>query len=212
MKSSNSNNIYSSTKNYQFKTILLGESGVGKTSLLSCYMEEKFKSDRPCTINADFKIKSLKIDESTLVKLTIWDTAGQERYKSLTKHYFKDAHGVILIYDVADRRSFEGLDTWLEEIKNNMLKEEISIILVGNKIDLPFRNVTKEEGEIFAKKNDLLYLETSSKEGVNIEKVFEMITKDIISKRNLFDSYNLSPSESIKAVRGSRINNQVKCC
>ena len=210
MKSSNSN--IQPSNNYQFKIILLGESGVGKTSILSCYMEEKFKSDRPCTINADFKIKSLKIDESTLVKLTIWDTAGQERYKSLTKHYFKDAHGVILIYDVADRRSFEGLDTWLEEIKNNMLKEEISIILVGNKIDLPFRNVTKEEGETFAKKNDLLYLETSSKEGVNIEKVFEMITKDIISKRNLFDSYNLSPSESIKAVRGSRINNQVKCC
>ena len=209
MNSSNSN-IHPSN-NYQFKIILLGESGVGKTSILSCYMEEKFKSDRPCTINADFKIKSLKIDQSTSVKLTIWDTAGQERYKSLTRHYFKDAHGVILIYDVADRRSFEGLDKWLEEIKNNMLKDGVSIILIGNKIDLPFRNVTKEEGESFANKNDLLYLETSSKEGTNIEKVFEMISKDIISNKNIFDSNYSSPHESLRAVRGSRTN-QAKCC
>ena len=198
MNSSNSN-IHPSN-NYQFKIILLGESGVGKTSILSCYMEEKFKSDRPCTINADFKIKSLKIDQSTSVKLTIWDTAGQERYKSLTRHYFKDAHGVILIYDVADRRSFEGLDKWLEEIKNNMLKDGVSIILIGNKIDLPFRNVTKEEGESFANKNDLLYLETSSKEGTNIEKVFEMISKDIISNKNIFDSNYSSPHESLNYI------------
>ena len=209
MKSSNSN--IQPSNNYQFKIILLGESGVGKTSILSCYMEEKFKSDRPCTINADFKIKSLKIDQSTSVKLTIWDTAGQERYKSLTKHYFKDAHGIILIYDVADRRSFEGLGTWLEEIKNNMLKDEVSIILVGNKIDLPFRNVTKEEGESFANKNDLMYLETSSKEGTNIEKIFEMISKEIISKKSIYDSNYSSPHESLRAVRGSRIN-QAKCC
>ena len=193
-----------------FKILLIGDLGVGKSCVILRYVEGDFPGNIMSSIGVDFKTKQIEI-EDRLIKLTIWDTAGQERYKSLTRHYFKDAHGVILIYDVADRRSFEGLDKWLEEIKNNMLKDGVSIILIGNKIDLPFRNVTKEEGESFANKNDLLYLETSSKEGTNIEKVFEMISKDIISNKNIFDSNYSSPHESLRAVRGSRTN-QAKCC
>ena len=169
---------------YQFKLVLLGDSGVGKSSLLNRYMDEGFFPNQPCTINADFKIKSLTIDEFSSAQITIWDTCGQERYRSMTGRYFKGAHGIILMYDVADKRSFADLDIWLEEIKKNTIKEDLSIILVGNKIDLKFRNIKTEDAKNFADKNNLLYCETSSKEGLNVNNAFEMITKEIINKQN----------------------------
>ena len=169
---------------YQFKIVLLGDSGVGKSSLLGRYMDEGFSPNKPCTINADFKVKSMTIDESSSAQITIWDTCGQERYRSMTGRYFKGAHGIILVYDVADKRSFGDLDIWLEEIKKNTIKEDLSIILVGNKIDLKFRNIKTEDAKNFADKNNLLYCETSCKEGLNVNNAFEMITKDIINKQN----------------------------
>jgi len=96
-------------------------------------MDEGFSPNKPCTINADFKVKSMTIDESSSAQITIWDTCGQERYRSMTGRYFKGAHGIILVYDVADKRSFGDLDIWLEEIKKNTIKEDLSIILVGRK-------------------------------------------------------------------------------
>ena len=168
----------------QIKLILLGDSGVGKTSLLSRYMDEGFIPNRPCTLNVDFKIKSINIDPFSIAKITIWDTCGQERYRSITGKYFKGAHGILLMYDVCDKRSFADLDIWLEEIKKNTIKEDISIVLVGNKIDLKFRNIKTEDAETFAKNNNLMFCETSSKEGFNVEKAFDMVTKDIINKQN----------------------------
>ena len=169
---------------YQFKIVLLGDSGVGKTSLLSRYMDEGFIPNRPCTLNVDFKIKSINIDPFSIAKITIWDTCGQERYRSITGKYFKGAHGILLMYDVCDKRSFADLDIWLEEIKKNTIKEDISIVLVGNKIDLKFRNIKTEDAETFAKNNNLMFCETSSKDGFNVEKAFDMVTKDIINKQN----------------------------
>ena len=199
---------------YEFKIILLGDSGVGKTSLLSRYMEEGYLDNRPCTINVDFRIKSLKIDQNTSAKVTIWDTCGQERFKSMTYRYFKDAQGIILLFDVGDKRSFNNLNKWLEEIENNIEQEDISIILVGNKIDLEFRNVSTEEGKNFAKFYNLLYCETSSKEGRNVEMAFEMVTKDIISKKTYDNNKIVSPTSSLKAVKGKvkKKNNEINCC
>ncbi len=205
---------------YKLKLILIGDSGVGKTSLLSRYMDEEFIPNLPCTINADYKIKSIRIDELTSAEITIWDTCGQERYRSMTKQYFKDAHGIILVYDVCDKRSFTDLNIWLEEIKKNSIKEDISIILCANKIDLKFRNTSFEEGSTFAKNNDILYCETSSKDGINIESVFENVTKDIIDKMNRNSKFDTetrkstSLRESIKAVRGKELKREkeLKCC
>ena len=205
---------------YKLKLILIGDSGVGKTSLLSRYMDEEFIPNLPCTINADYKIKSIRIDELTSAEITIWDTCGQERYRSMTKQYFKDAHGIILVYDVCDKRSFTDLNIWLEEIKKNSIKEDISIILCANKIDLKFRNTSFEEGSTFAKNNDILYCETSSKDGINIESVFENVTKDIIDKMNRNSKFDTetrkstSLRESTKAVRGKELKREkeLKCC
>ena len=208
-------NYYESTDSssivfYQFKIILLGDSGVGKTSLLSRYMEEGFIPNRPCTVNVDFKIKNLKIDKSTSAKITIWDTCGQEKYRAMTYQYFKDAQGIVLLYDVTDRESFNNLNIWLEQIEKNMFKEDLSIILVGNKIDLNFRNVTYEEAEKFAEKNYLMYCETSSKEGINVEDAFEMLTKNIIDKE-VFNNSKVMSLSSVKAVKG-KMKNEFSCC
>ena len=197
---------------YQFKIILLGDSGVGKTSLLYRYMDGEFTTNRLCTIDADFKIKSLAIDEFSSAKITIWDTCGQERYRSITRGYFKDAHGIILVYDIADKRSFTDLDLWLDEVKKNVIKEDISIILIGNKIDLKYRSINSEEAENFAKENKLMYCETSCKEGKNIEKAFDMITKDIVNKQNNNNIYE--DKDKIKVFEGKekKREKEIACC
>ena len=204
---------------YKFKLILGGDSGVGKTSLLNRYMEREFTQNQPCTVTADCQLKSLTIDSLTSAQLMIWDTCGQEKFRSMTNQYFKFAHGVILVYDVSDRRSFANLNSWLDDIKKNSMNDDISIILVGNKIDLEFRNITPEQGSKFAKDNNLLYCETSSKEGLNVESPFETLTKDIISKKNNKRNFENEINEKISltstcAVRGKERKREkdIKCC
>lgn len=215
---------FSTTSNissfYKLKLILVGNSGVGKTSLLSRYIEEEFTPNKSCTICADYKIKSIKIDTLTYAQITIWDTCGQEKYKSLTKQYFKDADGIILMFDVCNKRSFEDLDEWLNEIKKNSVKKDASIILVGNKIDINNRNTSLEDGSKFAKNNNLIYDETSSKEGINIDRVFNTITKDIIDKiitKNKGDdeaegNVSLGNNELSKGKKGKGEKEKKSCC
>ena len=217
-KSNNSTNTTDSKKSfYKLKLILLGDSGVGKTSLLSRYMDESFIASKPCTVTADYKIKSLKIDDSTTVEITIWDTCGQEKYRAMTRQFFKDAHGIILMFDVCDKRSFSDLDIWLDEIKKNTPKDDVSIVLCGNKIDLKFRNISFEEANNFAKNHGLFYSETSAKEGNNIEVAFEKVTKDIIEKmgkkNKLVNQYKENVSLNDNNVKKERKREKdVKCC
>mmetsp|Transcript_7031 Transcript_7031/g.6569 ORF Transcript_7031/g.6569 Transcript_7031/m.6569 type:complete len:123 (+) Transcript_7031:1-369(+) len=114
-----------------FKILFIGDSGVGKLDLLMLLLGEDFNDNLMTRIGIDFKVKTVDIDEKK-VKLQIWDTAGQERFKNVTTSYFKGAHGVVLIYDVTDKKSFENIYTWMTEIENKA-PENIHIILVGNK-------------------------------------------------------------------------------
>ena len=213
-KSSNEVKTY-----FKFKLILVGDSGVGKTSLLNRYMERGFTQNQPCTITADCQIKSLTIDSQTSAQLMIWDTCGQEKFRSMTNQYFKFAHGVILVYDVSDRRSFANLNFWLDDIKTNSMNDDISIILVGNKIDLKFRNISSEQASKFAEDNNILYCETSSKDGLNVDVPFETLTKEIISKKNNKRNFENEINEKISltstcAVRGKerKREKEMKCC
>lgn len=166
---------------YQFKIILIGDCNVGKTTLVNRFMGYEFEDEYKCTISADFQVKILNIDPKVGAELTIWDTCGHEKYRSLTRQYFKDAHGVILVFDLCEKRSFSGLNSWIKEIKNNT-NQDVSVVLVGNKIDLPERTVSKEEASEFASKNNLLYVETSSKDGMYIDIPFEKLANDIVKK------------------------------
>ena len=203
---------------YQFKIILIGDQGVGKTSLVNRFMGYEFQENYACTINADFKIKSLSMDEETGAELTVWDTCGQEKFRAMTRQYFKDAHGIVLVYDVNDDNSFRGLSSWLKEIKNNSNKD-VSIVLVGNKIDLNDRKISKEEANEFAFKNGLIYYETSSKEGINIDTPFESLAKDIIKKikENEENEYNETVDQKLKRLSErneieKKREKEVKCC
>ena len=210
--------VYSNRTIYQFKIILIGDMSVGKTSLVNRFMGFEFSENYTCTISADFKIKSLSIDPSTGAELTVWDTCGQEKYRSITRQYFKDAHGIVLVYDVHNDNSFNGLSSWLDEIKNNCNKD-VSIILVGNKIDLDDRKILKEQGNDFASKNGMMYVETSSKEGININSPFEKLAIEIIKKikENQDNGSNETVEQQLKKLNERREierqrEKEVKCC
>ena len=216
-QSSNTHEVILRQSIYQLKIILVGDSSVGKTTLVNRYMGYEFNENYSCTINADFKIKSLSITPNIGAELTIWDTCGQERFKSLTRQYFKDAHGVILVYDVSDLNSFNNISSWLKEIKTcSNLNPDIA--LVANKIDLENRKVNKETGTKFAEKNGLIYIETSSKEGINIDSPFEKLATALINKIKDNPNYNIHTTDDNMKNYGKKNEfeknreKDVKCC
>mmetsp|Transcript_73826 Transcript_73826/g.102541 ORF Transcript_73826/g.102541 Transcript_73826/m.102541 type:complete len:144 (+) Transcript_73826:30-461(+) len=134
---------------YLFKMLLIGNSGVGKSCLLLRYAENSFNENFFNTIGVDFKLKTIRLEDQT-IKLQIWDTAGQERFRTLTASYYRGAQGIIIVYDVTDRETFENVRTWINEIEKYS-QANVCKILVGNKCDMEDkRQVTKEEGEELA--------------------------------------------------------------
>ena len=162
-----------------FKLLLIGDAGVGKSSILLRYTDNTFDEHLQSTIGVDFKVKIANKDGKK-IKLTIWDTAGQERFRTLTSAYYRGAQGIILTYDVTRRETFEALNVWLQEVDvyspgggANVVK-----LLVGNKIDKKPRAVSRREGESWARAKGMLFLESSAKTKVGIDEVFnEMLNK-----------------------------------
>ena len=135
---------------YIFKVLLIGDAGVGKSSILLRFTDDSFEEQMASTIGVDFRVKTVTLGGKT-VKLTIWDTAGQERFRTLTSSYYRGCHGVILVYDVNERESFTHLQQWLEELELYSTTQHFVKLLVGNKIDVKDRQVTVEEAETFAR-------------------------------------------------------------
>ena len=138
-----------------FKILLIGDAGVGKSSILLRFTDDAFEEHLASTIGVDFKVKTVTIGGST-VKLTIWDTAGQERFRTLTSSYYRGCHGVILTYDVNDRQTFTNLKQWLEEVDMYSTSQSSAKMLVGNKIDVGAREVSVEEATEFARKQAII--------------------------------------------------------
>lgn len=163
---------------YVFKYIIVGDSAVGKSCLLLQFTDKRFKSTHDLTIGVEFGSRTVQINDKA-IKLQIWDTAGQESFRSITRSYYRGSIGALLVYDITKRQSFENLQKWLEEMKENAYSK-MTTILIGNKVDLENeRQVSFEEGQAFAKKHDLVFFETSAKSAHNVEKAFLAITQKI---------------------------------
>jgi small GTP-binding protein len=167
---------------YTLKILTIGESAVGKTCILLRFTDNKFLKTHLTTIGIDYKSKVIKVQNYS-VKLKIWDTAGQERFRNITQQYYKGADGILLVYDVTERTSFEKVREWMKQIQQNTNKEKIGIILVGNKCDMDERQVSTEEGQSLSKEFGILFYETSAYKDININESFESLVNEIISKK-----------------------------
>ncbi len=172
---------------FSFKILLLGDSSVGKTCFLKRYTDNTFQDAYLSTIGFDFKYKFVTLEEGKTVKVQLWDTAGEERFRTIAKSYYKGAHGIVLIYDVTNRKTYDNIRKWMNQIKDDS-SSNISIILVANKIDCEneFRQVTKEEGEVLAKNNNLPIFEASAKDNINVEESFKYLIEEINKKISHF--------------------------
>lgn len=166
---------------FLFKLLLIGDSGVGKSCLLLRFADDTYTESYISTIGVDFKIRTIELDGKT-VKLQIWDTAGQERFRTITSSYYRGAHGIIIVYDITDRESFDNVKQWLSEI-DRYACENVNKLLVGNKCDMDTkRQVEYEEAKAFAEERGIPFLETSAKDATNVEKAFIQMASDIKSR------------------------------
>jgi len=164
----------SNIKDNTAKILLIGDSRVGKSSVLSKYIDDKFYPNTMTTIGMDYKVKKIQIDD-TVVKLQLWDTAGQERFRAITYSYFKDAHGVFVVFDLSDKQSFQNVEGWIR-LMQQFEAGSVLKVLIGNKCDLE-RDVPKEDVQKICAEFKLPYYEVSAKTGQNIVEPFEFMAR-----------------------------------
>lgn len=191
-----------------FKLLIIGESGVGKTCLLLQFTEGSFTSNHLTTIGIDFKIKIINLEEKQ-IKLQIWDTAGQERFRTITKTYYKGAHGIILTYDVTDENSFKNIRNWVKQIEQNA-QTNVCKVLVGNKCDRDDRKISYDDGAKLASEFKMQFFETSAKSNYNVNETFTFLTKEILS----VSDPNKKDMNNVVEIRKNNETNkkEKKCC
>ena len=177
-----------------FKAVLVGDSFVGKTNILSKYLKNEFQEDSKATVGVEFGSKQFNI-EGHLIRVQIWDTAGQERYKSIASSYYKGSKGAFIVYDITNRDSFESVDKWASK--------NITMLLIGNKCDLEDkRKVAKEEGQEKANNLQLGFLEAPAFSGENLEKAFETMINEVYKKCH----EEMLADEDLDIIQGEEIN------
>ena len=200
-------------KELVFRIIIVGDTGVGKSCILLRFSENTFKEQHNVTIGVEFGSKIMRIDKNIL-KLQIWDTAGQESFRSITRSFYRRADGVLLVYDVTARQSFENCEYWLEEIRQNG-SLDIVVYLVGNQVDLvedseDSRQVTFDEGRQLADKYHLSgFMETSAKSGFHVEESFTVFVKEMLSR---WDERKNTQPMKINTVLMPKQKKKKRCC
>uniref|UniRef100_A0A3B3QAS7 RAB7A, member RAS oncogene family n=1 Tax=Paramormyrops kingsleyae TaxID=1676925 RepID=A0A3B3QAS7_9TELE len=174
-----------SRKKVLLKVIILGDSGVGKTSLMNQYVNKKFSNQYKATIGADFLTKEVMVDDR-LVTMQIWDTAGQERFQSLGVAFYRGADCCVLVYDVTAPSTFKTLDSWRDEFliqASPRDPENFPFVVLGNKIDLDNRQVTTKRAQAWCQsKSNIPYFETSAKEAINVDQAFQTIARNALKQ------------------------------
>lgn len=195
-----------------FKTILIGNSGVGKTSIINRYVEKIYTENFISTIGVDFKIKTISVDDN-LVKLQIWDTAGQERFRSITTSYYRGSQCIFIVFDVTDTESFTDIPSWIREIRKKCVNDPL-VILLGNKIDEKDKIMVTEEEiyqliekEPLLKKNLFTYI--SAKEDTNIEDIFTAVVMKLIERVNIKE---MATQPEFDEIEFKENNSTRKCC
>ena len=195
--------------NYSFKIILLGDLNVGKTAIFNRFLKNDFIETYQCTVQAEYDYKSIYPNLNTKIQLNIWDTAGSEKYKTITRQYYRDTNGIILVFDVSDRNSFNNLNNWISELKENTLSE-CQVIIVGNKNDIEDRNVSIDEGINFSKQFGYNYIDASAKSANNIVLIFDTISQKImkIFKEDESKNNSINISKKINSFNQDLIKNK----
>ena len=184
------------------KVIIIGESGVGKTNIMSKYLKNQFMEDSKATVGVEFGSKLFNINGHN-IKAQIWDTAGQEKYKAITGAYYKGSKGAFVVYDITKKDTFDSVDKWIHDLKSTG-DPKMTIMIIGNKLDLEHkREVLKEQGEEKARSFGCAFLETSAFSGDNIEKGFEMMISEIFKK---YEKENADDDDLITVEKGEDLN------
>ena len=192
---------------YLIKLLVIGDSGVGKSSLLLRFADAGYTDAYISTIGVDFKIKTIEIDGKT-IKLQIWDTAGQERFRTIVSSYYRGANGVILTYSTTDKDSFANLDTWRKECES-YAPDNVSIVLCGTKSDdVKNRQILLEEGKSYAERHNYKFLETSSKSNTNVDDIFIEIATEVMDKGHI----KMNMSEKKPLLNNPIKTEKKKCC
>ena len=190
---------------YLFKMLIIGDSGVGKSSLMNRFSDNVFSETYINTIGVDFKIRTIDIG-GKMIKLQIWDTAGQERFRTIVSSYYRGAHGIMIVFDITDRESFTNVAMWYEEIKK-YAAPNVKTILIGNKADNDTkRQVEYTEAKEYAENMNITYFETSAKTALNVEKAFFDLATSL--KNNIIVTTNKT---DIKVVHHVDIT-KTSCC
>ena len=205
-----------STFDYLLKILIIGDSGVGKTNFLFRFVDDKFYQVYEATIGMDTRSKIIILPRTKQkIKIQFWDTAGQERYRSVNKLLFQKVQGIILMYDITKRETYEGLNSWVEFIYDTI--DYVPIVLVGNKLDEEEENriVRFEEGKSLAKENGFIFYETSALNGKNVNNVVYSLCDKIIT--SLEETFNVNASVSLnqfldeKSLKNNKAKNE-RCC
>ena len=201
------NNSFSDKTFINLNILLVGDANVGKTSILLKYTENFFPNQYQATIGVEYKMKIIKLNNMN-IKLQIWDTAGQERYKSIAKNFFHSANGVFFVFDITNEKSFENLNKWMEDVKENSPKD-CKYIIVGNKSDLSDqRTISTFEIDNFVKEKKSSYFEVSAKNDEGLNDAFINLSKEIIKDKNQEEIYQFYGHKNSIIIEGSN----KKCC
>jgi len=173
---------------FEFKIILVGDPGVGKTSIMTKFVSNEFQNTYLSTIGVEFKSKEIHINNNTCARLKIWDTCGQEKFRAITRQYFKNSEGVFVVFDLTNKETIKKLDIWMKDIKDN-IDNDYFIFLIGNKSDVKERDLTiAEEAKQFAINKKINYYEVSAKTGSGIYNIFEKMASKLINKKKIVKS------------------------